>query len=66
MYRAPLVADEDETQQIGSVYLLDMPDAEAAKALWASEPYNNAGIYETANLYGWRFGRVFERFKVAI
>lgn len=65
MYRAPLVADEDETQNIGSVYLLDMPDAEAAKALWASEPFNNAGIYETAEFYGWRFGRVFDRFKVA-
>jgi hypothetical protein len=64
MSRGPLVEEDDDTRKIGSALLFDLPDLDAAKEFFANEPYNKAGIYETADFYGWRFGRVFDRFKV--
>ncbi len=62
MVRGPLVTDDGETRN-GSVLLLDFPDIKAARAFWAEEPYNRAGLYESVEFYAWRFGRVFDRFK---
>lgn len=62
MVRGPLVTDDGETRN-GSVLLLDFTGIEAARAFWAEEPYNRAGLYESVEFYAWRFGRVFDRFK---
>lgn len=64
MVRGPLVTDDGETRN-GSVLLLDFPGIEAARAFWAEEPYNKAGLYESVEFYAWRFGRVFDRFKTS-
>ena len=63
MVRGPLLTDDGETRN-GSVLLFDFPDIEAARAFWAEEPYNRLGLYESVEFYAWRFGRVFDRFKM--
>ncbi len=62
MVRGPLTDDAGEVRN-GSVLLLDFPDIGAARAFWAEEPYNRAGLYASVEFYAWRFGRVFDRFK---
>ncbi len=61
--RGPLVTDDD-AQKIGSALIFDFPDVDAAKEFWANEPFNKVGLYKEVEFYGWRFGRVFDRFKV--
>ena len=63
MMRGPLL-DDDGAASIGSVILLDLPNLEAGRALFENEPFHKAGVYREARLYRWRFGRVFDRFKV--
>ena len=63
MVRGPLL-DEAGADSIGSVLLLDVPDLAAARTLMENEPFYKAGLYKTAMLNRWRFGRVFDRFKV--
>ncbi|MFT6582490.1 MAG: YciI family protein [Alphaproteobacteria bacterium] len=63
LVRGPLRSDDD-TQSLGSVLLLDMPDMDAARDFIANEPFNKAGLYDTPTLTRWRFGRIFDRFKV--
>ena len=55
MTRGPLLS-EDGGHQIGSLMIIDVPDLAAAKAFWE-------GLFERVEFYGWRFGRVFDRFK---
>ncbi|NQV56835.1 MAG: hypothetical protein HQ503_13330 [Rhodospirillales bacterium] len=59
--RGPLL-DADNGEMIGSLMILDVPDLNAAKVFWATEPFNNGGLFERVEFYGWRFGRVFDRF----
>jgi uncharacterized protein YciI len=61
--RGPLLADDGDGHA-GSVLLLDVPDMDAARALVAGEPFNRAGCYGEVTFHRWRFGRVFDRFKV--
>ncbi len=61
--RGPLL-DDDGENGIGSVLLLDVPDMDTARALMENEPFYKAGCYETLTFHRWRFGRVFDRFKV--
>ena len=61
--RGPLLADDGATHA-GSVLLLDVPDMDAARALVADEPFNRAGCYGEVTFRRWRFGRVFDRFKL--
>lgn len=61
MTRGPLLSHEGG-QKIGSAILLDMSDLASAKAFWENEPYNANGLYEQAEFYRWRFGRIFDRF----
>ena len=63
MARGPLQND-DGTETVGSVILLDLPDLETGRKLFEDEPFHKAGVYREANLYRWRFGRVLDRFKV--
>lgn len=62
MMRGPLL-NEAGTEPIGNVWLLDIPNLDAARSLVNNEPYNKAGLYQDALLKRWRFGRVFDRFK---
>lgn len=61
--RGPLL-DEPGEKGIGSVLLLDIPDMEAARTFMADEPFYKAGCYVDVTFHRWRFGRVFDRFKV--
>lgn len=63
MMQGPLLDDSGE-QPIGSVFLLDVPDLDAGRALMDAEPYCQSGLYERVMFHRWRFGRVFDRFKV--
>ena len=60
--RGPLLSD-DGKRQIGSLMIIDVPDLGAAKTFWANEPFQMGGLFETVEFYGWRFGRVFDRFR---
>ena len=62
MMRGPLV-EEDGVTPVGSAFMFDVPDMETGRAMWAEEPNNKAGVYETVETYRWRFGRIFDRFK---
>lgn len=61
--RGPMLSD-DGTRQIGSLMIIDVPDLAAAQAFWAAEPFNTGGLFRQVNFYGWRFGRVMDKFKV--
>jgi len=61
--RGPLL-DDSGTQPVGSVLLLDVPDLDAGRALLADEPFYKSGLYGDVLFHRWRFGRVFDRFKV--
>lgn len=62
--RGPLLT-EDRTGQIGSLMIIDTPDLAEAKKFWDNEPFNTGGLFETVEFYGWRFGRISDRFKVS-
>ena len=59
--RGPLLSDDRE-RQIGSLMIIDVPDLAAARDFWEGEPFNRGGLFESVEFYGWRFGRVFDRF----
>ena len=61
MTRGPLLSG-DGNRQIGSLMIIDVPDLAAAKTFWDGEPFNTGGLFERVEFYGWRFGRVFDRF----
>lgn len=63
MMRGPLL-DEAGAESVGSVWLLDVPDLDAGRALLDGDPFYRAGIYADVSFHRWRFGRVFDRFKV--
>ena len=45
--RGPTLA-ADREQWTGSLHIVDLPSAEAARAFVEREPYNGAGLYERA------------------
>lgn len=61
--RGPLLNDEG-TEPVGSIWLLDLPDLDAGRALMEGDPFFKSGIYKDVMFHRWRFGRVFDRFKV--
>ena len=63
MSRGPLLADDGKIQ-IGSLFLLDVEDMAAAQAFRDNMPFVKAGLYRDVTFQRWRFGRVFDRFKV--
>ncbi|MFY0610777.1 MAG: hypothetical protein JXQ99_04560 [Hyphomicrobiaceae bacterium] len=56
--------DDAGHQPIGSVSLLDLPDLDAGYKIMQDEPYCRSGLYAKKLLHRWRFGRVFDRFKM--
>ena len=63
MVRGPLL-DDAGTGSIGSILLLDVPDLDTGRELLEGDPFRKAGIYKDVTYHRWRFGRVFDRFKV--
>ena len=63
MTSGPLLNDAG-TESVGSIWLLDVPDLDAGRELLAGDPFYKAGIYQDVMFQRWRFGRVFDRFKV--
>ncbi|MDF1592087.1 MAG: YciI family protein [Desulfobacterales bacterium] len=61
--RGPLL-DQTGKIPIGSLWLLDVSDMDTARRFIADEPYNRAGCFKDVTFHRWRFGRVFDRFKV--
>ncbi|MDH3231023.1 MAG: YciI family protein [Alphaproteobacteria bacterium] len=61
--RGPLLTD-DGAAPAGGVILMDIPDMAAARALMDNEPFFRAGCYRYVTFHRWRFGRVFDRYKV--
>jgi len=61
--RGPLLSEDDGTE-IGSLMIIDVPDLAEAQRFWSEEPFLTNGLFETVHFYGWRFGRVMDRFKV--
>ncbi len=61
--RGPMFAD-DGASHAGSVLLMDVPDMAAGRALLESEPFFKAGCYGDITFHRWRFGRVFDRYKL--
>jgi uncharacterized protein YciI len=63
MCHGPMLTD-DGRSTLGSVVLLDVPDMTTARALMDDDPFYKAGCYQKITFHRWRFGRVFDRFKV--
>ncbi len=63
MCRGPMLAD-DGASPLGSVILMDVPDMAAGRALLEKEPFFKAGCYQDITFHRWRFGRVFDRYKL--
>ncbi len=61
--RGPLLSEDGE-RQTGSLMIIDVPDLAAAKEFWDNEPFVKGGLFERVEFYGWRFGRVFDKFKL--
>lgn len=61
--RGPLLTDDGQ-RQIGSLMIIDVSELAQAKKFWAGEPFNQGGLFERSEFYGWRFGRIFDRFKL--
>ena len=55
---------DDDQAPAGTLMIVDAPDLTAAEQIWEAEPLRTAGLYPRTNFYGWRFGRVADRFKV--
>ena len=63
MARGPLLNDEG-SESVGSIMLLDLPDLDAGRELLEGDPFYKSGVYQDVMFHRWRFGRVFDRFKV--
>ncbi|MCZ6638255.1 MAG: YciI family protein [Alphaproteobacteria bacterium] len=63
MMRGPLL-DDAGADSVGSVWLLDVPDLDAGRELLEGDPFYKSGIYKDVAFHRWRFGRVFDRFKI--
>ncbi len=63
MVRGPLL-DDAGSEPVGSIWLLDLPDLDAGRELLHGDPFYQSGIYQEVTFHRWRFGRVFDRFKV--
>jgi uncharacterized protein YciI len=63
MCRGPMLAD-DGASTIGSVILMDIPNMSMGRALLDKMPFFKAGCYRDITFHRWRFGRVFDRYKL--
>ena len=63
MIHGPLLDDAGE-REIGDLWLLDVPALGSGRVLLEGSPFFRAGLYGDVLFHRWRFGRVFDRFKV--
>ncbi len=63
MCRGPMLAD-DGAAPAGRVILMDIPDMAAGRVLLENMPFFKAGCYQDVTFHRWRFGRVFDRYKL--
>ena len=61
--RGPLLSERGSTQ-VGSLMIIDVPDLIAARKFWENEPFTKGNLFANVEFYGWRFGRVFDKFKL--
>ena len=55
---------DDGASPVGSVILMDLPDLAVGRTLLENEPFFKAGCYRDITIHRWRFGRVFDRYKL--
>ena len=63
MTRGPLLSNTGE-EQIGSLFLIDVPDMETARQFKDEMPFVKARLFSESVFHRWRFGRVYDRFKL--
>jgi uncharacterized protein YciI len=56
-FSGPLLADEDENEQIGSLFVLKAGSREEARAFIDPEPFNQAGVFADIRIFRMRKGR---------
>lgn len=56
--------DDAGVKPVGNVFLLDVPDLDAGRDMMQDLPNCQSGLYAKKLIHRWRFGRVFDRFKV--
>ena len=56
MVRGPLL-DDTGAEPVGSVWLLDVPDLDAGRALLEGDPLYRSGVHKDTMFRRWRFGR---------
>ncbi|GAA3128391.1 YciI family protein [Streptosporangium carneum] len=63
-----LTGDGEEAESTGSLHIVDLPDAEAARAFAYEEPYHRAGVFESVLLCRFRniLGRTMWDFTEAV
>lgn len=54
----PIMSDDGQTP-VGSLLVLDLPDAAAVRTLADNDPYAKAGLFESVTIRPWR--QVFPR-----
>ena len=66
--RGPTLTRDGEVESTGSVHIVDLPDAEAARTFAYQEPYYRAGVFESVLLCGFHnvLGRTMWDFKEAV
>ena len=63
LFAGPFTTD-DESADLGSLRLVEFEDRAAAERHMADEPYVIGGAQKRWLVHRWRFGRVFDRFKL--
>ena len=61
--RGPLL-HEDNNLQVGSLMIIDAPDLVTAILFMENEPFIKGNLFSNIVFYGWRFGRIFDKFKL--
>jgi uncharacterized protein YciI len=51
-----LLLSDDDATWIGGIMLAEAPDRVAVEALAHDDPFAQAGLYESVEIHGWRFG----------
>jgi uncharacterized protein YciI len=61
--RGQLLSDDGQ-HQTGSLMIINVANLTMAKRFWKNEPFVKGGLFKRVEFYGWRFGRVFDKFKL--
>jgi len=51
-----LLLSDDDATWVGGIVLAEAPDRAAVEALVESDPFAQAGLYQSVEIYRWRFG----------